>query len=248
MLDVVYGIRAVCKREFYGYFATSVALVFMVIFLLIAGLLTFYVGNFFSRGQADMSAMFTFLPWLYLFLIPAVAMRLWAEERRSGSIEVLLTLPIPLAAAIIGKFLAAWLFIGVTLSLTFPLWMTINVLGSPDNGAVLAGYVGAWLMAGAYLSVAAALSGVTKNQVVAFVVSTGVCFLFTISGTNIVLDFFADWAAPWVLDAVANTSFLTHFQSISQGVLDFRDLIFFLSTIALWLFIGGVIIDQRKAQ
>lgn len=248
MSPVVYGTLAVCRREFAGYFATSVALVFLTIFLLISGLLTFYVGNFFDRGQADLSAFFTFLPWLYLFLIPAVAMRLWAEERRSGSIELLLTLPIPLAGAIIGKFLAAWLFIGVALVLTVPFWITINYLGDPDNGAVLAGYIGAWLMAGAYLAVASSLSGLTKNQVVAFVISTGACFMFTISGTPIVLDFFSGWAPSWVLDMVANTSFLTHFQSISQGVLDFRDLIFFLTVTVFWLFVGAVIIDAQKSE
>ena len=242
------GTRAICRREFAGYFATSVALVFITIFLLISGLLTFYVGNFFDRGQADMMAFFNFLPWLYLFLIPAVAMRLWAEERHSGSIELLLTLPVPLASAILGKFLAAWLFIGAALSLTAPLWLTINYLGNPDNGAVLAGYVGAWLMAGAYLSLAAAVSGLTKSQVVAFVISAAACFVFTISGTPIVLDFFSDWAPPWMLSMVANTSFLSHFQSISQGVINFRDVVFFISVTVFWLFVGGVIIDHRKAE
>ncbi len=238
----------VCRYEFMGYFITPIALVLAVIFLLISGLLTFYVGNFLERDQADLNIFFNFVPWLFLFLIPAIGMRLWSEERRSGSIELLLTLPIPLAGAVLGKFFAAWLLIGLILVLTFPLWITVNYLGTPDNGVIAAGYIGVWLMAGAYLSVTSSLSGISKNQIISFVISIAVCFLFTISGTTIVLNFFTALDMPWLVNAVSNTSFLTHFNSISRGVLDIRDIIFFVSISALWLFISCIIIEHYKEK
>lgn len=248
MTHLLNGTGVVCRRELAGYFATPVAYVFLVIFLFLSGLLTFFVGNFFERGQADLDAFFTFHPWLYLFLVPALAMRLWAEERRAGTIELLLTLPIPLASAVLGKFLAAWLFTGLALVLTMPLWLTINYLGAPDNGAILAGYIGSWLMAGGYLAIGAAISAMTKNQVVAFVIGVAVGFLFTVSGTGIVLGFFSAWAPQAVIDVVTGVSFMTRFQAISQGVLDLRDLVYFLSVIGLWLFIGGVAVEAKKTD
>lgn len=241
------GTLSIFKRELGGYFMTPLATVFIIIFLFLTGIFTFYLGRFFERGQADLQAFFTFHPWLYLFLIPAIAMRLWAEERKSGTVELLLTLPVSLGAAVLGKFLAAWAFTGVALALTFPVWITVNVLGNPDNGVIVAGYFGSLLMAGSYLAIGACISAVTKSQVVAFVISVVVCFLFTVSGLPIVLDFFAGWAPQLILDLIASFSFLTHFTSIVDGVIDLRDIIYFGSLIAVWLFANAVVIDLKKA-
>src|SRR5579872_6900528 len=215
------------KREFAAYFATPLAYVFIVIFLLAMGAFTFYVGRFFDNGVADLSVFCGYHPWLYLFLVPALAMRLWAEERRSGTMELLLTLPLPLAATVTGKYLAAWAFTGVALLLTFPIWITVNYLGHPDNGVILASYIGSFLMAGAYLAIGACISSATSNQVIAFIVSVVVCFLFTISGAPLVLDAVRGWAPLPLVEAVSSFSFLVHFSAITSGVIDFRDLIFF---------------------
>jgi ABC-2 type transport system permease protein len=237
----------VFKRELASYFATPLAFIFIVIFLFLTGIFTFYVGNFFERGQADLRSFFSFHPWLYLFLIPAIAMRLWAEERKSGSIELLLTLPLSSTAAVLGKFFAAWAFTGVALALTFPMWITVAYLGKPDHGAILAGYVGSFLMAGSYLAIGACMSAVTKNQVIAFVLAVVVCFLFTVSGAPMVLDFFQAWAPRFLVDAIASFSFLTRFNAISLGVIDFRDLIYFASLIAFWLYANLVVVEYKKA-
>jgi ABC-2 type transport system permease protein len=237
---------AVFKREFAAYFATPLAYVFIVIFLFAMGAFTFYIGHFFDNGTADLQVFFGFHPWLYLFLVPAISMRLWAEERRSGTMELLLTLPIPLWATVAGKYLAAWAFTGVALALTFPIWITVNVLGHPDNGVILASYLGSFLMAGSYLAIGACISASTNNQVIAFVVSVVVCFLFTISGAPLVLDFFRAWAPLALVNAISSFSFLTHFTAISAGVIDLRDLIFFLSLIALFLAANVVIVDIKK--
>jgi ABC-2 type transport system permease protein len=237
---------AVFKREFAAYFATPLAFVFIVIFLFAMGAFTFYIGHFFENDTADLQVFFGFHPWLYLFLVPAISMRLWAEERRSGTIELLLTLPVPLAATVAGKYLAAWAFTGVALLLTFPIWITVNYLGHPDNGVILASYIGSFLMAGAYLAIGACISASTKNQVIAFVVSVVVCFLFTISGAPLVLDFFRAWAPLALVNAISSFSFLTHFTAISAGVIDLRDLIFFLSLIALFLAANVVVVDLKK--
>lgn len=235
------------KRELASYFATPLAFIFIIIFLFITGIFTFYVGNFFERGQADLRPFFTFHPWLYLFLIPAIAMRLWAEERKSGSIELLLTLPLSSTAAVLGKFLAAWAFIGVALVLTFPMWITVAYLGKPDHGVILAGYIGSFLMAGSYLAIGACLSAVTKNQVIAFVLSVVVCFLFTVSGAPMVLDFFQAWAPKFLVTTIASFSFLTHFNAISLGVIEVRDLVYFASLIAFWLYANLVVVEYKKA-
>lgn len=237
---------AVFRREFAAYFATPLAYVFIVIFLALAGSLTFFLGNFFGRGQADLEPFFAWHPWLYLFLVPAVAMRLWAEERKTGTIEVLLTLPVSLAGAVIGKYLAAWAFAGVALALTFPIWITVNYLGAPDNGAIVAGYAGSFVLAGAYLAIGICVSALTRNQVIAFVVACAVCFLFTVSGTPVVLNFFAGWAPILLVDTVASFSFLTHFQAITRGVIDARDAVFFGSLIALSLYANVVIVEWKK--
>ncbi len=241
------NIWPIFKREFAAYFATPLAYVFIVIFLFAMGAFTFYIGNFYENGIADLSVFFGYHPWLYLFLVPAIAMRLWAEERRSGTMELLLTLPVPLWATVLGKYLAAWAFTGVALALTFPIWITVNYLGSPDNGVILAGYIGSFLMAGGYLAIGACVSSATNNQVIAFVVSVVVCFLFTISGAPLVIDFFRAWAPLELVTAVSSFSFLTHFIAISSGVIDLRDVIFFVSLIALFLMANVVLIDLRRS-
>jgi ABC-2 type transport system permease protein len=244
----VNGLRAIYQRELASYFATPLAYVFIVIFLLLAGALTFSLGGFYERGQADLAPFFSFHPWLYLFLVPAVAMRLWAEERRSGSIELLLTLPVRPGVAVAAKFLAGLTFIGVALALTFPVWITVNYLGSPDNGAIVAGYVGSLLMAGGFLAVGSCLSAATRSQVIAFILTVVVCFLLLLAGFPLVLDVFRGWAPAPLLDAVASLSFLTHFQAISKGVLDLRDLLYFIMTIGVWLYATTLVLELRKAD
>ena len=213
------------RRELASYFATPLALVFIVIFLLLSGVFAFYLGGLYERGQADLAPFFHFHPWLYLFLIPALSMRLWAEERKSGTIELLMTLPVTTMQTVLGKFFAAWCFAGVALALTFPIWLTVNYLGDPDNGAILAGYCGSLLMAGGFLAIGACLSAVTRNQVIAFILTVVVCFLFLLSGFPFVLGVFSGWAPQVLVDAIASLSFLTHFESIAKGVIDMRDLI-----------------------
>jgi ABC-2 type transport system permease protein len=237
----------VARRELAAYFATPVAYVFIVIFLVMLGALTFAVGNFFDRGQADLAPFFTFLPWLYLLLIPAITMRLWAEERRAGTIELLLTLPVAMWQAVLGKFLAAWAFAAIALALTFPMVITVNVLGTPDNGVILAAYAGALLIAGCYLAIGAALSATTKNQVIAFVLATAVCFVFTVFGSPVVAGFLADAVPADLLEAARRISLIGRYDSITRGVIAVRDLVFFATFIGFWLYANAVIVDLRKA-
>jgi ABC-2 type transport system permease protein len=234
------------KRELRSYFTTPVAYVFIVIFLLLAGILTFYMGGFFEREQADLSPFFFFHPWLYLILVPAISMRLWAEERKTGTIELLLTLPISTGQAVLGKFLAAWAFTAVALFATTPIWITVNLLGDPDNGVVLAAYIGSLLMAGGYLAIGSCISATTNNQVIAFVVSLVACLAFILAGLPAVLDFFTGWAPQAVIDTVSSFSFMTHFNSISKGVIDLRDVIFFGSLIGCFLLANTLILDAKK--
>jgi ABC-2 type transport system permease protein len=241
------GLLPVFKRELSGYFTTPVALVFIVIFLFLAGVFTFNLGAYFERGQADMVVFFNFHPWLYLFLIPAVSMRLWAEERKSGTIELLLTLPVSLSAAVVGKFLAAWAFAGLALALTFPLWLTTNYLGSPDNGVILAGYLGSLLMAGAFLAIGSCISASTKSQVIAFIISVVICLLFMLAGIREVQGFLADWLPVQAVQVLGGFSFLTRFEAISRGVLDARDVLFFASIIGVFVAATGVVVNMKKA-
>ena len=236
------------KRELKGYFTTPLAYVFIVIFLMLTGVFTFYFGGLYERGQADLLPFFNFHPWLYLFLIPALAMRLWAEERKSGTIELLMTLPVTLRDAVLGKFLAAWFFAGIALVLTFPVWITVNYLGDPDNGVIFASYIGSWLMAGGFLAIGSCISAATSNQVIAFILSVVTCFLFVVSGFPMVTGLISAWAPGFLIDAVAALSFLTHFQAISKGVLDFRDIVFFIAMIVSWLIATGIVIDIKKAS
>jgi len=241
-------IRALFRRELGSYFATPVAYVFIVIFLVLMGTFTFYLGGFYEQGQADLRPFFNFHPWLYLFLVPAISMRLWAEERKSGSIELLMTLPVTAWQAVLGKYLAAWTFTGIALALTFPIWITVNYLGDPDNGTILAAYIGSFLMAGGFLAIGSCLSAFTRNQVIAFVISIVVCFGFLLSGFPMVLDVFRGWLPQVIVDAIASLSFLTHFTNISRGVIDFRDLVYFGLLIGTFLYANTIILQWKQAD
>lgn len=241
-------VMALFRRELQSYFATPVAYVFIVIFLVLMGTFTFYLGGFYERGQADLRAFFNFHPWLYLFLVPAIAMRLWAEERKTGSIELLMTLPITPWQAVLGKYLAAWAFTAIALAGTFPIWLTVNYLGDPDNGVIFAAYCGSLLMAGGFLAIGACLSAVTRNQVIAFVLSVVVCFGFLLSGFPLVLDMFSGWAPQVLIDGIASLSFLTHFSNISRGVIDFRDLVYFGLLIGAFLYANTIVLHWKQAD
>jgi len=237
----------VAGRELAGYFSTPVATVFIVIFLILSGALTFTLGNFFARGQADLIPFFSFVPWLFLFLVPALTMRLWAEERRLGTIELLLTLPLPPWAAVVGKFLAAWASCAIALALTFPLWITVNALGEPDNGVILTGYIGCLLVAGAYLAIGAALSAATRNQVIAFVLAVAVCFVFAVAGSPIVTEFLSA-RIPALAEAARALSVADRFNGFTRGVIALSDIVFFASLIGFFLFLNAVVLDHRKAD
>ena len=237
---------SITKRELISYFATPVAYVFITIFLLLSGLFTFYLGNFFEIGQASLGSFFEWHPWLYLFLVPAITMRLWSEEKKSGTIELLTTLPLSTLNIVLGKFMAAWLFTLLALILTFPMWITVNYLGTPDNGVIIASYIGSFLMSGGYLSIGIFISSLTKNQVIAFIVSVTVCFLFTVSGLPIVLDFFSNWAGEAITDVIASFSFLANYSDISRGIIDFRTLVYFLSLIVLFLYLNVITLDNSR--
>lgn len=241
-------VRALFRRELASYFATPVAYVFIVIFLMLMGAFTFYLGGFYERGQADLRAFFNFHPWLYLFLVPAIAMRLWAEERKSGTIELLMTLPITPGQAVIGKFLAAWAFTGIALALTFPIWMTVNYLGDPDNGVILAAYLGSLLMAGGFLAIGSCVSALTQNQIIAFVLTVVVCFGFLLAGFPLVLDLFSGWAPQVIVDGVASLSFLSHFADISRGVIDLRDIVYFALLISTFLYANTIVLRMKQAD
>ena len=242
------GLLAIYKREFTSYFVTPVAYVFIVIFLFMTGVFTFYLGAFYESNQADLEPFFRFHPWLYLFLIPAISMRLWSDERKSGTIELLMTLPVSITDTVVAKYLAAWSFTAIALSLTFPMWITVNYLGSPDNTVVLASYIGSLIMAGGFLAIGSCISALTKSQVISFVISVVICFMFILSGFPMVLDLFESWAPQAVVDAVASFSFLTHFTSIKKGVIDIRDLIYFAALITFWLYVNIIIIENKKAD
>ena len=241
------NVGIIMRRELASYFATPIAYVFIIIFLFLSGYMAFYIGGFYERGQADLAPFFNFHPWLYLFLIPAISMKLWAEERNSGSIELLMTLPMTLWEAVLGKFLAAWIFTGIALALTFPLWITVNYLGHPDNGAICAAYIGSLLMAGGFLAIGACMSALTRHQVIAFIVTVVVCFAFLLLGFSPVLALFHDALPQGMLDAIASLSLLTHFDSIEKGVIDIRDLLYFGMLIGLFLIATSITVELRKA-
>jgi ABC-2 type transport system permease protein len=240
-----HAIRTIAKRELASYFASPVAYVFLVIFLLLTGFLTFTAGAFFERGEASLAAFFAWHPWVYLVLVPAVGMRLWAEERRAGTLELLLTLPVTAWQAILGKFLASWVFLGIALVLTFPVLVTVNVLGEPDNGAIAAGYLGSFLLAGAYLAITCLTSALTRNQVIAFILAVVACLFLILAGFSPVTSLLERWASPAFVDTVAAFSVVTHFDGFQRGVVDSKDLVFFLSVIGYALFATGVVLRNR---
>ncbi|TBR38800.1 MULTISPECIES: ABC transporter permease subunit [Dyella] len=239
-------IAAVTRRELRSYFVTPLAYVFLVIFLVMAGILTFYAGDFYDRGQADLQPFFAMHPWLYLLLAPAVSMRMWAEETKGGTLELLLSLPLTLGQAMMGKFIAAWLFMGLALLLTFPIWITVNYLGAPDNGVIIAGYLGSWLMAGAFLAIGACLSALTQSQVVAFILTMVVCFLLILAGQPQVMDFLQGTLPRRWLNGLAHLSMLRHFEAIARGVLDLRDVLYFIMSICAWLTAGVLVLDLKR--
>ncbi len=241
------NIKAIVKRELGGYFTSPIAYVFLIIFLLLTGFFTFTVGNFFARGEASLVSFFTWHPWLYLFLVPAVGMRLWSEERRLGTIELLLTMPVTTGEALIGKFLASWLFLGLALALTFPVIITVNYLGDPDNGVIFAGYVGSLLLAGAYLAVACMTSAMTRNQVISFIVAVLICLFLILAGYEPVTGLLSRFASSRVVEFVAAFSVMTHFEGFQRGVVDLRDILFFASVIGFALFTTGIIIRSHRA-
>ena len=240
-------VLTIAQRELAAYFTTPVASVVSVIFLVLQGAMTFNLGNFFERGQADLNPFFTFIPWVFLLLIPAITMRLWAEERRLGTIELLLTLPITQGQAVIGKFLAAWAFCAIALVLTFPFVVSVNILGDPDNGVIASGYVGALLVAGAFLAVGSALSAATRNQVIAYVGAVAVCFVFAVASYPLVTDFL-NRNTPILADIARRVAVIDRFQAFTRGVVSVRDLTFFATFIGFWLFLNTVLVDQRKAD
>jgi ABC-2 type transport system permease protein len=248
-MNALSNIKTITKRELCAYFTSPLAYVFLVIFLLLSGFFTFMIGGFFERGQAALTnSFFGWHPWFYLFLVPAVGMRLWAEERRVGTLELLLTMPITPWQAIVGKFLASWLFLALALGLTFPLVITVNYLGHPDNGVIFCGYVGSWLMAGAYLAISCITSAMTRTQVVSFIVSVVICLFLILAGFAPVIRLLSGWTGPAVVNAVASCSMITHFDSFEKGVLDSRDVIFFLSLIVFSLFTTAVILRERRTN
>jgi ABC-2 type transport system permease protein len=238
----------ITRREFAAYFASPLATTFLIVFVALTGAFAFYVGGFFDRGQADLQPFFQYHPWLFLLLVPAVAMRLWAEERKSGTIELLMTLPISPWEAILGKFLAAWAFIGVALLATLPMWITVNLLGRPDNGVIAAGYLGSFLLAGAFLAIGSSISALTKNQVIAFIVAATLCFLLVMSGHELVLSVLRTWTPQFFLASVASMSFLSHFEPFTKGLIDLPSIIFFASLIAFALFANRIFVALKKAD
>jgi gliding motility-associated transport system permease protein len=248
MPEFLRATAVIAKREFAAYFATPLAGVFLTIFVALTGAFAFYVGGFFDRGQADLATFFAYHPWLYLLLVPAVAMRLWAEERKTGTIELLMTLPVSPWEAVLGKFLAAWAFVGLALLLTLPMWITVNILGEPDNGVIFASYLGSFLMAGAFLAIGSFVSALTKNQVIAFILAATLCFLFVMSGVDLVQNGLRAWTPAIVASAISSMSFLSHFQEITRGVIEAPTIVLFLSLIVFALFANVIAIDRQKAS
>ena len=247
MTRFIRNTKGIIKRELAGYFGSPVAYVFLVIFLVLCGFFTFYVSHFYELEQADLRAFFEWHPWIFLFLVPAVGMRLWADERRTGTIELILTLPVTLPEVVVGKFIAAWLFIGLGLFLTFPLVLTVSYLGDPDLGAVFCAYLGSFLLAGAYLSVGSMTSSMTRNQVISFILSVIICLFLVLAGWPPVIEILSGWSPQWLINVISGFSFMPHFQSMERGVLDLRDIIYYISVIFFMLFSNGVVLQNRKA-
>ena len=238
----------ILDRELKGYFRTPLASIFLLVFLALSSGMTFFLGRFFERDQADLTAFFSWHPWLFLVLMPAIGMRLWAEERRSGTIELLITLPVTNTQLVVGKFLASWIFTLIALFLTMPIWITVNYLGEPDNHVILISYVGSWLLAGAFLALTSCLSALTKNQVIAFIISSISGFVLIMAGFNLVLSAVRSWSPNWITETISSMSFLSHFSRIQMGVFDLSTLVFFISMIILCLWINVQLVQVKKAD
>ena len=238
----------ILDRELKGYFRTPLASIFLLVFLALSSGMTFFLGRFFERDQADLTAFFSWHPWLFLVLMPAIGMRLWAEERRSGTIELLITLPVTNTQLVVGKFLASWIFTLIALILTMPIWITVNYLGDPDNNVILISYFGSWLMAGAFLALTSCLSALTKNQVIAFIISSISGFVLIMAGFNLVLSAVRSWSPNWITETISSMSFLSHFSRIQMGVFDLSTLVFFVSMIILCLWINVQLVQVKKAD
>ena len=238
----------ILDRELKGYFRTPLASIFLLVFLALSSGMTFFLGRFFERDQADLTAFFSWHPWLFLVLMPAIGMRLWAEERRSGTIELLITLPVTNTQLVVGKFLASWIFTLIALFLTMPIWITVNYLGEPDNHVILISYFGSWLMAGAFLALTSCLSALTKNQVIAFIISSISGFVLIMAGFNLVLSAVRSWSPNWITETISSMSFLSHFSRIQMGVFDLSTLVFFVSMIILCLWINVQLVQVKKAD
>ena len=238
----------ILDRELKGYFRTPLASIFLLVFLALSSGMTFFLGRFFERDQADLTAFFSWHPWLFLVLMPAIGMRLWAEERRSGTIELLITLPVTNTQLVVGKFLASWIFTLIALILTMPIWITVNYLGDPDNHVILISYFGSWLMAGAFLALTSCLSALTKNQVIAFIISSISGFVLIMAGFNLVLSAVRSWSPNWITETISSMSFLSHFSRIQMGVFDLNTLVFFISMIILCLWINVQLVQVKKAD
>jgi ABC-2 type transport system permease protein len=240
-------IQAIFKRELGSYFGTPIAYVFIVIFVFLTGIFTFKLANFFEAGQADLRAFFFWHPWLYLFLVPAVSMRLWSEERKSGTIELLFTLPVHPWEAILGKFFAAWVFITIALLCTFPMVFTVAFLGDPDYGVILASYLGSLCMAGAYLSIGACFSAMTKNQIVSFILTVVACLSLILIGFPPFIKWMSGLLPAFIVEQIYSLSFASHFDAIQKGMFDLRDLLFFISLIFCGLYANFVILEEKRA-
>ena len=238
----------ILDRELRGYFRTPLASIFLLVFLALSSGMTFFLGRFFERDQADLTAFFSWHPWLFLVLMPAIGMRLWAEERRSGTIELLITLPVTNTQLVVGKFLASWFFTLIALILTMPIWITVNFLGDPDNNVILISYIGSWFMAGAFLALTSCLSVLTKNQVIAFIISSISGFILIMAGFNLVLSAVRSWSPNWITETISSMSFLSHFTRIQMGVFDLSTLVFFISMMILCLWINVQLVQLKKAD
>ena len=248
MNDYLNKTYIILDRELKGYFRTPLASIFLLVFLALSSGMTFFLGRFFERDQADLTAFFSWHPWLFLVLMPAIGMRLWAEERRSGTIELLITLPVTNTQLVVGKFLASWIFTLIALFLTMPIWITVNYLGEPDNHVIFISYVGSWLMAGAFLALTSCLSVLTKNQVIAFIISSISGFVLIMAGFNLVLSAVRSWSPNWITETISSMSFLSHFSRIQMGVFDLSTLVFFISMIILCLWINVQLVQVKKAD
>ena len=238
----------ILDRELRGYFRTPLASIFLLVFLALSSGMTFFLGRFFERDQADLTAFFSWHPWLFLVLMPAIGMRLWAEERRSGTIELLITLPVTNTQLVVGKFLASWFFTLIALILTMPIWITVNFLGDPDNNVILISYIGSWFMAGGFLALTSCLSVLTKNQVIAFIISSISGFILIMAGFNLVLSAVRSWSPSWITETISSMSFLSHFTRIQMGVFDLSTLVFFISMMILCLWINVQLVQLKKAD